>query len=103
MNQKEAFVYWHRAAGYSYEQICRKLKCSEKHARSLYYRAVVKSRRAGVSYLLERGKGTQNLAKSNSAGISEFIVNKKVTKNKFDELKKLAAEAADELAKIKKM
>lgn len=102
MTQKEAFVYWHRAADYSYEHICRKLKCTEQHARALYYRAVIKSRRAGVSYLRDTKKANQTLGASSSAGLMEFIVNEPIKKNRFEELKKLAEEAANELSKIKK-
>jgi hypothetical protein len=102
MSLKEAFVLWHRAAGYSYEYICNKLKIKRSYAVAIYYSAVVKSRKEGVSYLREPKENVQATAASSPYGISEFIVNEPVRRNKFEELKKLAAEAAEELSKIQK-
>lgn len=62
ITEKEAYCYWHRAVGTPYPAIAKKLKITEAYAKSLFYSAVAKSRRQGISYLRHPKKETQQPA-----------------------------------------
>jgi len=102
MTQKQAFVYWHRAAGFSYEAIAKKLKASEAHVKKLMYYAIAKSRKAGVSYVLNVKKEVPKLTGSSSAQVAEVVKQKKLEPRGFAALKALADEIAADRQKIQK-
>jgi hypothetical protein len=102
MTQKEAFVYWHRAAGTPYKTIAKRLNLTESYARSLYYAAVAKSKAAGVSFVRKVEPKQEQPKASSSFELVEIIKPTEVKPRGFAALKALADEIAQETAKSKK-